>query len=516
MSLNLAMLLTESAKKYPNQTAVIFDSFKMNYAQLNAVTNQFANGLTKLGVKPGDKVGLMLPNIPQFLIAYYGILKMGGVIVPLNVLFKAPEIEYHLNDSDAVALIIWEAFSGEAVKALPRVPACRTLVVAQAPGSTNPLPQAEGVVKFEDVYKTASPVFDLTPTMPDDTAVIMYTSGTTGKPKGAELTHFNLFYNAQVSGEKNLTLYSSDVALMALPLFHAFGQSSEMNPIIGQGATLTLVPRFDAQKVLEVMERDHVTLFAGVPTMYFALLNHPDHQKYDIHLRYAISGGAAIPVEVLHGFEQEFKVPVLEGYGLSETSPSVSFNRPDKPQKPGSIGTPNWGLDVRVVDDNDQEVPQGERGEIVVRGHCVMKGYYKRPEATAEVLRHGWFHTGDIAYMDEDSYFFIVDRKKDMIIRGGYNVYPREIEEVLYQHGAVLEVAVVGMPDPRLGEEIMAFVALKSNLLATAEELIEFARSRLANYKYPRSVQFLKELPKNATGKIVKFELRSFFNEGKE
>lgn len=509
MSLNLAVLLTESAKKYPDETAVIFETFKLSYAQLNAVSNQFANGLSQLGVKQGDKVAIMMPNIPQFMIAYYGVLKLGAVVVPMNVLFKASEVEYTLNDADAVAVVVWEGFLGEAAKAFERLPGCRSLIVAQAPGSPNPLPQLEGVIKFEDVYQKASPKFDLAPTMPDDTAVIMYTSGTTGKPKGAELTHFNMFYNAQVSGDRLVPIFPGDIALAVLPFFHVFGQSSVMNCMIGRGGAVTLVPRFDAAKILEVIQRDKVNLFAGVPTMYFALLNYPDRQKFDTRtLKYCFSGAAAMPVEVLYGFEKAFDVPVLEGYGLSETSPTVTFNVLDKPRKAGSIGLPTWGIEMKVVDDNDNEVPQGERGEIVIRGHAVMKRYYKRPEATAEVLRNGWLHTGDIAYKDAEGYYFIVDRKKDMIIRGGYNVYPREIEEVLYQHQAVLEAAVIGVPDPRLGEEIKAFVSLKSDLAATAEELIEFAKSRVANYKYPRMVEFLKELPKNSTGKILKIELR--------
>jgi long-chain acyl-CoA synthetase len=516
MSLNLAVLLTESAKKYPAEPAVIFESFKLSYAELNAVTNQFANGLTNLGIKMGDKVALMLPNIPQFPIAYYGIVKSGAVVVPLNVLLKASEIEYHLNDSEAVALICWEGFLGEALKALPRVPKCRTLIVAQVPGSPNPLPPGENVLGFDSVYKNNSPVFDLAPTMPDDTAVILYTSGTTGKPKGAELTHFNMFYNAQVSGDRLLPSNPGDVGLAVLPLFHAFGQSSVMNAIIGRGAALTLVTRFEPGKIFEVIQRDRVTLFAGVPTMYIALLNYPDRKKYDTStLRYGISGGASIPVEVLQGFEKEFNVPILEGYGMSETSPSVSFNRLDVPRKPGSIGLPNWGIDMKVVDDQDREVPPGERGEIVVRGHAVMKGYYNRPEETAEVLRGGWLHTGDIAYKDEEGYYFIVDRKKDLIIRGGYNVYPREIEEVFYQHGAVNEVAVVGVPHPTLGEEVKAYIALKAGVDISPVELIDYIKERVASYKYPREVEFMKELPKNATGKIVKFELRALYEYAK-
>jgi long-chain acyl-CoA synthetase len=509
MSLNLAVLLTASARKYPTKTALIFDNFKLNYAQLDGVSNQFANGLSRLGVKRGDKVGIMLPNIPQFVIAYYAIVKMGAVVVPMNVLLKADEIEYYLKDSDAVAIVAWEGFLGEAVKGFERLSNCRNLIVVQTPGSQNPLPQAEGVMRFEEVHQNASPKFDVAATSTEDTAVIIYTSGTTGRPKGAELTHFNMMYTAQV-GEKLLPPSPDDVGLAVLPLFHIFGQSSVMNAMVGRSGTLTMVARFEPAKVLEVMERDRVTIFAGVPTMFFALLNYPERKKYDTSsLKYAISGGAAIPVEVLRAFEQEFNVPILEGYGLSETCANATFNDLENPRKPGSIGRPIWGIDLKLVDSNDEEVPQGERGEIVLRGHCVMKGYYQRPEATEEAMRNEWFHTGDVGYMDEEGYIFIVDRIKDMIIRGGYNVYPREIEEVLYQHPAVLEAAVIGVPDPKMGEDVKAFVSLKAGASATPEELIEFTKAKVAAYKYPREVEILPELPKNATGKILKRELRN-------
>lgn len=509
MSLNLSVLLTESAKKYPAETAIIFDSFKMTYGQLDAVTNQFAQGLARLEIKRGDKVALLMPNLPQFLIAYYGITKLGAVVVPLNVLLKSGEIEYALNDSEALAMITWEGFLEEALKGYKMAPLCRNLIVAQAPGSSTPLPAAEGVLKFEDLMKGNSPTFDVAPTMPDDTAVIIYTSGTTGKPKGAELTHLNMLFNAQISGDRLIPSFPGDVALAVLPLYHIFGQSSVMNCTIGRGAALTMVPRFDPGKVFEVMQRDRVTIFCGVPTMYFALLNYPDRKKYNITtLKYAISGGAAMPVEVLYNFEKEFNVAVLEGYGLSETSPTVSFNVIEKPRKAGSIGIPVWGVEVKVFDKDDNEVPDGETGEIVVKGHNVMKDYYNKPEATEEAMRHNWFHTGDLGYKDSEGYFFIVDRKKDMIIRGGYNVYPREVEEVMYQHPAVREVAIIGVPDPKWGEEIKAYVSLKTGATATPEELIEYAKDKVAHYKYPREVEILDELPKNSTGKILKTELR--------
>ena len=512
MSLNFVSLLTESAKSNPDQTALIYDSFKLTYSQLNAVTNQFANGLARLGIKQGDHVALMMPNLPQFLIAYYGIAKLGAVIVPINVLFKAGEIEYVLNDSEALALVAWEGFMGEAAKGFRTAPVCHHLIIAQAPGSTAPLPEVEGILKFDDVYKTSSPFFDLALTQGDDTAVIMYTSGTTGRPKGAELTHLNCYFSAIVS-EKLMPVSPNDVALGALPFFHIYGQSSVMNSMLERTGAITLVPRFDPAKVFEVIERDRVTIMCGVPTMFFAMLHYPDRKKYDISsLKYCISGGSALPVELLRGFEAEFNVPLLEGYGLSEDCASATFNLVQKPRKAGSVGLPDWGTEVKVFDKEDREVAPGERGEISLRGPNVMKGYYNRPEATTEVMRNGWFHTGDIGYRDEEGYLYIVDRIKDLIIRGGYNVYPREVEEVLYQHPAVREAAIIGVPDPKFGEEIKAYVSLKPGFDASPAELIQYLQERVANYKYPRLMEILPELPKNATGKILKTTLRGLPN----
>ncbi len=509
MSLNLAVLLTESAKQYPTKPAVIFDSFQLNFAQLNGASNQFANGLSKLGITRGDKVAIMLPNVPQFVIAYYGILKLGAVVVPMNVLLKSDEIEYLLRDSEAKAIITWEAFAAEAVIAGERSPVCEKIIVAQAPGSDK-LPDSAKAMSFNAVSKDMLPTYTYVQTDPQETAVILYTSGTTGKPKGAELTHFNLFFVAEYGGTKLIPCGPGDVFMAVLPLFHVFGQSNVMNTAIGQGATITLVARFDPVKVLEVIQRDKVTAFLGVPTMYFGLLHEPTRKNYDTSsLKHCISGGAAIPVEVLLAFEQEFGVTILEGYGLSETSPTASFNIPGKPRKPGSIGVPIWGVEMRAVDDNDNEVAQGEIGEIVIAGPNLMKAYYNKPEATIEAMRNGWFHTGDMARVDEEGYFFIVDRKKDMIIRGGYNVYPREIEEVLYQHSAVREAAVIGVPEPRLGEEVKAFVSLKPGVTADPNEILAFARSKLAAYKYPRTIEILEDLPKGPTGKLLKRELRA-------
>lgn len=505
--LNLAVALEERARRTPGKTAVILDSMRLNYAELNGAANKIAGGLVKLGVRPGAKVALMLPNTPHFVMCYYAILKAGATVVPLNVLFKHHEVEYHLEDSDAVALIAWEGFLGEAAPGFRMVDACRSLIVAQAPGSTIALP--DEAIALGSLLAENPPAFGTIQTMPDDTAVILYTSGTTGRPKGAELTHANMFLNATISSDKLLNISAETIGLATLPLFHSFGQTCVMNSIIYAGGTMTLLPRFEPQKALEVMARDRVTYFAGVPTMYFYLLNFPGADLYDLSsLKYCVSGGAAMPVEVMHAFNRKYNVTILEGYGLSETSPVASFNHLDREPKPGSIGIPIWGIEMRLVDDLGREVPDGELGEIVIRGHNVMKGYYKRPDATAAAIRDSWFHSGDIAYRDEDGFYFIKDRVKDMIIRGGFNVYPREIEEVLYGHAAVAEAAVIGVPDQALGEEVRAVVALKPGHAVAEAELIDYCRERLAAFKYPRSIEFRDTLPKTATGKILKRELR--------
>jgi long-chain acyl-CoA synthetase len=506
--LNLAMLLEQSASRDPGKVAVMLDDYRLRYAEVNGAANKVANALVKLGVQPGDKVAIMLPNTPHFPICYYGILKAGATVVPLNVLFKQNEVQYHLEDSDAVALIAWEGFAGEAAPGFRRAESCHNLIVVQAPGSTAELP--EGATGFNQLLADNAPAFDTVQRMPDDTAVILYTSGTTGRPKGAELSHFNMFFNAMICTEKLLGLNSDDVLLATLPLFHSFGQTCVMNVAMFLGATMTMLPRFEPVKAAEIIQRDKVTLFAGVPTMYFYLLNHPEVAKFDLSsLRRCVSGGASMPVEVMHAFNNKHNVTILEGYGLSETSPVASFNHLDRPAKPGSIGTPLWGVQMEVMDPEGRPAPLGELGEIVIRGHNVMKGYYKRPEASAESIRDGWFHTGDLAKKDADGYYFIVDRVKDMIIRGGFNVYPREIEEVLYAHPAVAEAAVIGVPDQALGEEIKAVVALKPGQSATDQELMEYCKERLAAYKYPRSVEFRESLPKTATGKILKRELKA-------
>jgi long-chain acyl-CoA synthetase len=506
--LNLATLLEQSARRTPDKTAVIFDQTRLSYAELNGAANKVANGLRRLGVQQGQKVAVMLPNLPFFPIAYYAILKAGASVVPLNVLFKRGEVQYHLEDADAVALIAWEGFLEEAAPGCAATPGCSTLIVAQAPNSQAELPA--GALPLGALLAENPSTFDSAQSMADDTAVLLYTSGTTGKPKGAELSHMNMLLNATVTADRVMLLTASDIFLCTLPLFHSFGQTAVMNQAIYLGATISMIPRFDPLKAFEVMQRDRVTVFMGVPTMYFYLLNHPEADSYDLSaLRRCVSGGASMPVEVMHAFNKKYNVTIMEGYGLSETSPVASFNHLDQPPKPGSIGTPIWGVEMRVATPDGADAAPGELGEIAIRGHNVMKGYYKRPDATAEAIRAGgWFFTGDVARVDEDGYFSIVDRIKDLIIRGGMNVYPREIEEVLYAHPAIAEAAVVGMADPALGEEVKAVVALKAGQTVTADEIMAYCKERLAAFKYPRSVEFRDSLPKTATGKILKRELR--------
>ena len=511
MTLNLATILRESARRYPDRDAIILPSagdMTLTYAQVHAYAQKFAGGLAKLGLKRGQHVALMLPNVPHFTMAYFGVHYAGGAVVPLNVLLQPDEIAYHLDDSDAVALVVWEGFYEQARAGFDRVDTCKHLIVAKAAPTDTSAP--EGAHSMTALIGGSDPVTDLPDTMPDDTAVILYTSGTTGRPKGAELTHFNLFYNCDYVDGTLLRSEEPKRTLTVLPLFHSFGQTCMQNATIRGGGTIILIPRFDAKAVCEAMQKHEANLFAGVPTMYFGLLHYPDAGNYDLSkLKYCMSGGAAMPVEVMKAFDEKYGVNILEGYGLSETSPVASFNVMDRPKKPGSIGIPIEGVEFRLEDAEGKVITEpGERGEICIKGHNVMKGYYQRPEANAEAIKDGWFHSGDIGTVDEEGYYRIVDRKKDMIIRGGYNVYPREIEEVLYAHPAVAEAAVIGVPHEKHGEEVKAVLALKAGQSVTPEAVIAYCKEKLAAYKYPRLVEIIDELPKGPTGKILKRELR--------
>jgi long-chain acyl-CoA synthetase len=490
---NLAKNLTDTIRTHAGRVAVRVDNTAMTYRALDEASARVAGLLHERGFAPGDRVGIMMPNVAEVPVVYYGVLRAGGVVVPMNPLLKSREVAYYLSDSGAGLIFAWHAFEREARHGAEQAEA--DLIVVDGSG-------------FPDLLASATADFQVAETSDQDTAVILYTSGTTGQPKGAELTHGNLISNTEVSRADIVCAGPDDVIFGGLPLFHVFGQTVALNVAIAAGACLTLLPRFDAEHALRIVSGHRVTVFEGVPTMYVALLHQPDRADYDTAaLRMCISGGAALPVEVLRGFEATFGVPVLEGYGLSETSPVASFNHPGRERKPGSIGTPIRDVELRLVDEAGDEVPPGEVGEIVIRGPNVMKGYWGRPEATAEALRGGWFHTGDLARVDEDGYFSIVDRKKELIIRGGYNVYPREIEEVLYEHPAVAEAAVIGLPHPALGEEVGAAVALKPGAAISAEELRDYVKAQVAAYKYPRHLWLVDELPKGATGKIQKRDI---------
>lgn len=510
--LNLSITLEDSARDQPDRTALVFGDLRLSYSLVNTVANQVANLLVSRGVGKGDKVALACPNLPYFPFVYYGILKAGATVVPLNVLLQPREIAYHLADCEAKALFCFEGTPelplGERGRAgFDQAEATEHFFVLPAAAFATESEHGETLWAALD---GVSGEFSTVQTAPDDTAVILYTSGTTGQPKGAELSHLNMLLNAMVSDEMFPRGEDGDVFLAALPLFHSFGQTVVMNLGFRRGATVVLVPRFDPGPALELMRTENVTFFAGVPTMYWAMLTkiHADGDEVPTSLRVACAGGASSPVEVLRDFEATFGIGILEGYGLSETSPVASFNQLGRPTKPGTIGTPLWGVEMKLIDSGWKTVEGQGPGEIAIRGHNVMKGYYNRPEATAEVMNDGWFRTGDIATRDEDGYYAIIDRAKDMIIRGGFNVYPRELEEVLTTHPEVSLAAVVGVSHESHGEEIKAYIIRTPGASVTEEELIGWCRENMAAYKYPRIVEFRDALPMTATGKILKRELR--------
>ncbi|THJ65120.1 long-chain fatty acid--CoA ligase [Arthrobacter echini] len=503
---NLANNLVSTAKRSPSVVAIKLDDVEITFGALELLSQKIATILGEYGIERGDRVALMMPNIPQMAFVYYGVLRTGAVVVPLNPLLKGREVAYHLTNSGARLAFAWEGVIGEANAG------------AEAAGdesgtSVDVVTVDSGA--FMQRVSAAEPSPDVVDRDGEDTAVVLYTSGTTGRPKGATLSHTNLARNTEVSRDLMGTK-EGEVLFGGLPFFHIFGQTCALNASVLTGATLTLLPRFEPGKALEIIARDRVTIFEGVPTMYVSMLRTPSVTSTDLSsVRLAVSGGSALPVEVLHEFERVFKADLLEGYGLSETSPIVSFNRVGELRKPGSIGTPVEGVEVRMLDGEGNEVPQGDVGELSVRGHCVMKGYWQNEEATRAAIPDGWFRTGDLARFDEDGLIFIVDRKKEVILRGGYNVYPREVEEVLYEHPAVAEAAVIGVPDELHGEEIVAVVGIKSEHTpaddaasdALAQEIVDFAKERVAAYKYPRRVVIVDALPKGPTGKILKREI---------
>ncbi len=520
---NLAALLEDSTQKFPDREAIVFGDTRLTYAQVDAVANQVANLLASRGIGSGDKVALSCPNLPYFTLVYYGILKAGAAVVPLNVLLKAREVTYHLDDSDAKAYFCFQgtpdlAIGEEGYAGFQGADGCEHFFMITAdPAAPSPI---EGTETLGRGIAQQPPTFDTVDTDDDDTAVILYTSGTTGQPNGAELRHRNMRDNATL-GEQlfGASADTPDTALCVLPLFHSFGQSVVQNGTFAYGGTVVLQPRFEPAGAIELMLTEEVTFFAGVPTMYWGLLGALDEtvdvQTLADNMRVAVAGGSALPVEVHKEFQKRFGVTILEGYGLSETSPVASFSRLGEEPRVGSIGTPIPGVEMKLLQPESWEEVPGDLqedgktavGEIAIKGHNIMKGYYNRPEATAEVLQDGWFRSGDVGRRDADGWYYIVDRSKDMIIRGGFNVYPREIEEVLMSHPDVSLAAVIGVPHESHGEEIKAFVILNEGATTTGEDLVAWGKEQMAAYKYPRMVEVVDDLPMTATGKILKREL---------
>jgi long-chain acyl-CoA synthetase len=490
---NLSFYLHESAQMYPHAAALRCEGITTSYSGLRDAAAQFATHLLDHGLKPGDRVGLMLPNRPEFAVVFYGVLYTGAVVVPMNPLQSAREVEFFLSNTGARTLF--------------HAPQCGAAATAGALAA-HASPVAIDAESLAALISGITPHPQPVPRRSEDTAVILHTSGTTGVPKGAELTHHNLVRNQSATARSLLNLGPDDVVMGCLPLFHAFGMTCGLLSAISTGATLALLPRFDPAQTLGLIAAERITVFEGVPTMYSTMLGAAERYDVDVSsLRICISGGAALPVEVLRRFEDRFGCIVLEGYGLSETSPVACFNHPNAVRKVGSIGTPITGIEMRVVDEAGNGVSTGTSGEVQIRGHNIMKGYWNLPEETAAAIVDGWFSTGDIGRVDDEGYYYIVDRKKDLIIRGGYNVYPREIEEVLYEHPAVGEVAVVGIPHETLGEEVGAAVALADGETTSAEQLQTYVKERVAAYKYPRHIWFVDALPKGPTGKIVRRDI---------
>jgi long-chain acyl-CoA synthetase len=486
---NIAQNLLDTAAREGGRPALRMGDAALTYDRFGDVVGRVAAGLQTRGVLPGDRVGMVLPNVLSFPIVYYGALMAGAAVVPMNPLLTEREIHYFLRDSGARLVVAAETSAQAALEA-----AGAGGIEAVAVDGVRPDPLMAARATAEPAVRSD-----------DDVAAILYTSGTTGPPKGAELTHGNLSGNARTTAEALLELTPDDVIMGCLPLFHAFGLTCGLNAAVLSGAGLTLLPRFNAAAALALLDRSEATIFEGVPTMFSRMQHAPEADRVDAGcLRLCVSGGAAMPVEVLRSFERTFGCVVVEGYGLSETSPVVTFNHPPAERRAGSIGTPIPGAEVRLVDGNGKDVHPGEVGEIAVRGPNVMKGYWGKPEETAKAIPDGWLRTGDLARQDSDGYFFIVDRRKDVIIRGGENVYPRAIEEVLYEHPAVAEVVCVGIPDPDLGEDVGAAVVLKPGANADPDELREWAKARMAAYEYPRHVWLTDSLPHGPTGKILR------------
>lgn len=509
LNLTLSGLLEQTCKRFPQRKAIYFYGQEMNYQELWDKVSRFAAGLSDMGLEKGDRVAIMLPNCPQYVIAYYGIVKAGGIVVQVNPMSAEREIEHYLSDSGTKAIVVYGPLLSKVEEAFGSSNLMKKIVVELPPVENVYENNSVGFATFLVSSMSPSPSVECTP---EDIAVLQYTGGTTGRSKGAMLTHQNVAVNAYqtfqlMGGERE----EQERFLTVLPLFHVYGMTVAMNAAILGGAELIMLPRFDLQETLETIKLTRPTIFPGVPTMYVAINSHPQAEDYGISsIRICVSGSAPMPVEVMREFERKTQATIIEGYGLSEASPVTHFNPLDH-RKPGSIGTPIAFTEAKIVDltDGTKELPPNETGELIVRGPQVMKGYWNMPEETAGTIRHGWLFTGDIARKDEDGYYYIVDRKKDMIIASGYNVYPRDVEEVLYQHPKIQEAVVVGVPDPYRGETVKAFIVIKQGESLSEEEVITFCREKMAAYKVPRLIEFRDSLPKTAVGKILRRMLKN-------
>ncbi|GGA47945.1 fatty acid--CoA ligase family protein [Psychrobacillus lasiicapitis] len=511
--MSLASKVQQIASMHPEKIAYHFIGKDTTYSEFDLSVERFAHGLRTLGVENGDHVGFLLGNTPHFLIALYATMRLGATAVPINPIYTPDEISYIVKNSDAKVIIALDALLPLVERAANVFTTVENYIICETQAET-----LEKIASLSDSLKERVKTFSsllaisgdhvkAVEVSDDDTAIILYTSGTTGYPKGAMLTYNNIYSNARDVAEY-LSINTNDRVIATLPVFHVFALTVVVNAPLLVGATILLVPRFSPQEVFTIAREQKATVFAGVPTMYNFLYQYPEDRVEDFSsVRLAISGGSSLPVALLHNFENKFHVRVSEGYGLSEASPVTCFNPIDRERKPGSIGTNILNVENKVVNELGEEVPVGEVGELIVRGPNVMKGYYKMPEETENTLRNGWLYTGDLARQDEEGYFYIVDRKKDMIIVGGYNVYPREVEEVLFEHPSIVEAAVVGVPDPTFGEEVLAFVVKKDPSL-TEQQLVEYCSEKLAKYKIPQRIEFLEELPKNTTGKILRRSLK--------
>jgi len=502
--------LDQAAAKLPDRTAIAFSGLELSYQMVNGMVSKAAAFLTDLGVKKGDRVALMTPNCPQYIVAFYAIQKIGAIVVQVNPMYVERELEHILNDSGARVFIAYDQF-------YPRIKNVRSItplekVILFSLGQPLDV-SGEDVLKVETLMASTTsqpPKVNLDPV--NDLAVLQYTGGTTGVSKGAMLTHRNLVANAmQVTEWFKGCRYGEERVLSVLPFFHSYGMTTCINFGILNAATLVVIPRFELEAVMQAIDKYQPTLFPGVPTMYIGVINYPDIAKINVRsIRYCISGSAPLPVEVAQKFEELTGGCLVEGFGLSETSPVTHCNPMIGVRKPGSIGLPLPDTLCKIVDleTGEKILPPGETGELCITGPQAMKGYWNMPEETAKTLKNGWVYTGDIARMDEDGYFYIVDRKKDMIIAGGFNIYPRDVEEVLFEHPKVMEAVVAGVPDPYRGETVKAFVVLKAGVEASQEEMISYCKSKLAAYKVPKEVEFRSELPKTAVGKVLRRFLR--------